>query len=395
MIRGFKNIGWPTLLDALCLAAPVGMFYDSLGRLLIWSLFGVSLISFRRLQIDWRLGLATALYLISLALISLYSLNPAPSLAAVARMCLGFLIFLPGVYVGIRWRRMPPGLISFLPVLILAAAHLLSPQPFEGRVFFGFEENPNIVGRGLTVAVLGLFNAGCSLWDLSAVDPRFHGRALRAVRWFAYGLSVVAIIALLVVSNFRSGWLGLCAAALWFLFSSRSLTYRKKLAISLVLGLLLALLIFFKDYKGFGYGSVGERLDLWTRAVLSWHDGFFLFGSGFSSFNQMSHLYFYGNVSRAFNYPHNIVVEILFSVGFLGLIATLAFVAYQIRIFWGSRLDFASPLARSAFASVLTLLIIGQFDMEFSSFDYIASVSFFSGMLYAQRANPALSFADN
>ena len=87
-----------------------------------------------------------------------------------------------------------------------------------------------------------------------------------------------------------------------------------------------------------------------------------------------------------FNYPHNIIVEIMFSVGVVGLVATGIYLASQVGIFSSSNLAWTSELSRAAIASILAMIVIGQFDMEFASFDYIASLSFFAGVLYAQRA---------
>ncbi len=127
--------------------------------------------------------------------------------------------------------------------------YFASPHLFGEHLFFGFEENPNIVGRGLTVAVLGLLTVGTSLANAQATSLSVSGGRLR---WMLFVLGLTCFFILLIFSNFRAGWLGLCAAALFYLCSSRSLSFRQKFDITLLLASVFSLLMLLRDYKGFG-----------------------------------------------------------------------------------------------------------------------------------------------
>jgi len=383
LLSQFSVVGW--LSDELAPIGLVGIFYPGWGRVAVWVLFGLSCLSLPVGAIDLRLLRNAGLFVMALALGALFSANPEVSLSGCGRIALGLCMFVPGVYLGWRLRNGYASILAPLLILLFGSLHFAFPVIYSGNLVFGFDQNPNIIGRGLTygLLLLGVITAAAPRHFYRLVPGR-HGLfpILLALDW-------IVLSALLMISNYRSGWLALCVFALLLILRSKDLARRFKIAFLAGVSALFVGLVALRDWKGFGYGSVGERLDLWTRALTGWFDQHLVFGAGFKSFNLMGHLYYYGDVTRTYRYPHNVIVEYIFSSGIFGLLVLVVFLLAQARVFWASGLRAQSPASRASVAALISVVIAGQLDMELASFSYIAALASIAGLLYSECIDPA------
>ena len=360
------------------------MFYPGWGRVAVWLLFGLSCLSLPARAMDWRLLRNACLFVMALALGALFSANPEVSLAGCSRIALGLCMFVPGVYLGWRLRN---GYASWLgPVFVLSfgLAHFAFPVVYGVNLVYGFDQNPNIIGRGLAygLLLLGVITAAVPRHSLGSVTGRYRVFSiLLAFDW-------VVLSALLMISNYRAGWLALCVFVLVLILNSKDLHARLKVTFLAGVSGLFVGLVAFRDWKGFGYGSVGERLDLWSRALAGWFEHHLVFGAGFKSFDLMSHLYYYGDVTRVYRYPHNAIVEFIFSAGLFGVLVLFAFLFAQVLTFWRSGVRGRSSISRVCFAALFAVVILGQFGMELASFSYVAALASLAGVLYSECLAP-------
>lgn len=385
---GVIKAGWArgcaVLEEALLLVAPMGIYYNTPGRLMTWILFAFALVSLGRLAIDRRLVAITLLFVGALLVGALLSANPSQSIDGVSRIAYGFCMFLPGVLLGVRLKTEALGLISLVPALVLALMHFWSPVRYGDLLVYGFESNPNSIGHGLLFALLLLFvvllfRVRRRLW--------WDGRSF----WSFLSLLLVIVIfgVLLVISNYRAGWIGVAIFAVLSLLGAPVVSPGLRLLGVASSVMVLLALLGVRDVKGFGYGSVGERLDLWSRSLGAWWSQFFWFGSGYRSFFEMSHLYYYGSVTKAYRFPHNILIEIAFSSGVFGIAAWVLWVA-ALCVLLNRAMASAGPcwFSCSPLFGIVVFLCVGQVGMQLASFPYIASISIFLGIFWAQLSPP-------
>ena len=369
-------------LDALLFLGLIGIYYPGWGRVMAWLSFAVALSRYAELEIN-HIFLRNVLILLgSLALISTQSAYPYNSIRAVADIGLGFCMFLPGVLFGRQLLGRPYQAMPLLLACLFALIHLAFPVTVFEHLSYGFFDNPNLNGRGL--AFIGLL-LGILFWSFLK-SPLLENlpRSQLFLRFLLIGFANVGIGILLVLTNYRSGWLAIAS----FFTLSCFLLFRAvpflRLAVSTAVCACLVVLVSLFDVKGFGYGSVGERLLMWNCSLESWVQKYFWFGAGFDSFKRLRLQCMPNSAIGLHAYPHNVSIELLLSVGIVGSLCVLVFVLIQLRFLILSGC-FRSPVAIAAFSAVLGLFISSQLDMKFVSFTYVGSVSALVGMIYSQR----------
>jgi O-antigen ligase len=377
------------LIDLIILIAPIGLFYFSAARVLIWFFFLLSLVSLYQHRVEPWLLRNAGLYCLALFLGALFTLHPDLAIDGVRRIAMGFCMFVPGLVIGRRLRERPLGVVSLLPVLALEVAHLFAPSDYDGRFFFGFHDNPNNAGHGFAFALIILGVAYASVCDHSEAGWIGGRRWWYRLLW-SFTVSLVAV--LLLISNYRAGWLGVVLFGLILLLWATRISARLRFLMAFAFSAGAVVVMRFRDYKGLGFASsMHERLVLWGRTLAAWWQQFPLFGSGFRSFEVMADNYVGGVVARPYRFPHNMVIEILFSSGLYGLAATIVFLVAQGRGLLLAGLRFNRWLPKAALLAIVSMLVMGQFGIHFASFDYVGAVSILFGILVAQlpAAEPA------
>jgi hypothetical protein len=380
-------------LSILLLIGLVGTYYKTTGATCSWILIALLLFQFKQLDIGRRVLVNSLALLAALALGSLLSVNPPIALEGCGRILLSMLFFIPGVYLGRQLSRRPLLARSILPVTALYASHFFFIRNHGDIRFYGLSDNPNTVGQGLVYGLLLLLvlsAAETTHWRASKTG--LHGfTRLTTLRLALIGATALMGTYLLISANCRQGWLAMAAAAFTLCMLQQSISKRAKLLTTVVIGLLLAALVYLKDQKGFGYGSVGERMDLWSHSLQAWLNHFPLFGAGLGSFEQMAEYHHYGNVTMTYWNPHNIAVELLFTGGIWGLICLVAYlVAMKNEYFPGSNSQPLNAIGLASIAALIGLLTLGMLDMGLTSTRYMGSIAAVAGILYAQ-AKPARS----
>lgn len=368
-------------LDVLLFLGLIGIYYPGWGRVMAWLSFAVALSRYAKLEIN-PIFLRNVLILLgSLALISTQSAYPYNSTRAVADIGLGFCMFLPGMLFGRQLLDRPFQALPLFLVCFFALIHLVFPVTVFEHLSYGFFDNPNLNGRGL--AFIGLL-LGILFWSfLKSPLLEKLPRSQLFLRFLLIGFANAGIGILLVLTNYRAGWLGIAS----FFILSCFMLFRApflRLAVSTVVCTCLIFLVSLFDVKGFGYGSVGERLLMWHCSLESWVQKYFWFGAGFDSFKTLRLQCMPDSAIGLHAYPHNVSIELLLSGGIVGSICVLVFVLIQFRslVLLGC---FRSPVAIAAFSAVLGLFFSSQLDMKFVSFTYVGSVSAFVGIIYSQR----------
>ena len=372
---------FPVCLDAILFLGLLGIFYPGWGRVMAWLACGFALLNYSSLYINRALVRNALILALLLVFVSLLSANRMSSIRAVEDVALGLCMFLPGVFFGRRLLVRPfqafPLIIACLFVLIQRAF----PITYLGRLSYGFFDNPNLNGRGLTYLALLL---GVFMW--SYLRPPF-GRRLsgpqRVMGVFLLPLAFGGAAELLILSNYRAGWLAISAFLLLaYIMVSRAVPHRKIAVSALLLGALLVLVCLF-DAKGFGYGSVGERLLMWGCSLKSWLQSYFWFGSGFDSFKDLRLPCLPDSAIGVHAYPHNVLIELLLSSGIVGFACVLGFIIVQFQVLSRSGC-LKNPVAVSALCALLGVLIMAQLGMKFASFTFVGSISALVGIVYSQ-----------
>jgi hypothetical protein len=371
-------------LSILLLIGLVGTYYKSTGAACAWILITLLLFQFRQLEIGKRVLVNSLALLAALSLGSLLSVNPLIALEGCGRIFLSMLFFIPGVYLGRQLSKQPLLARSILPLTALYGSHFLFQHNHGDISFYGLSDNPNTVGQGLVYGLLLLL-------ILSAAETTHWRTSKTTLSLAMIGSTAFMGIYLLITANCRQGWLAIAAAAFTLCMCQRSVSKTTKLSISLAIGLLLGVLVYLMDQKGFGYGSVGERMDLWSHSLQAWLSHFPVFGAGLGSFQQMAEYHHYGNVTMAYWNPHNIAIELLFTGGIWALACLIAYlVAMKNEYFAGINSQPLNAIGLASIAALIGLLTLGMLDMGLTSTRYMGSIAAIAGILYSQ-AKPAKS----
>lgn len=393
------------VIQAISLIGLTGIYYKSAGAALAWLLVALTAwtqireaphgsLSTHRLWTSrlWtnRLFRLAFCLITALALGSLFSVNPLLSLEGCLKIALGMLFFIPGLFLGRQLQRGPLPWWQIAPFSLLYLSHFLFPHSYEGNLIFGFSDNPNTIGQGATYALL-------LLGIISCAEPPGN-RDVPLSKRLLLLITAAILTSLLIISNCRQGWLAIATGATVFVMTDQRISGTRKTLLALASATALGTLVAVRDYKGFGYGSVGERLDLWSRSLQAWIQHFPIFGAGFSSYEAMSKYYYFGNVTRIYWHPHNVIVEILFSGGLWAAIAITAFIIALARHLSRQQpLREADGISRACLGALAGMLVIGQLDMGITSIRFTGSLAALAGLFYAQfrhRQQKPLTSAD-
>lgn len=365
----------------------VGTYYKSIGAACSWILILLLMFQIRTLEIDRKVVVKSLALIGAISLGSLLAVKPIISLEGCGRILISMLFFIPGVFLGRQLDKSPLPWWSVAPLTALYGSHFFYPRNHGDIKFFGLSDNPNTVGQGLVFGLFILLIAAAAefLHLRSSTGNRRNIGFQAKLRIALIGLTAVVSTTLLIMANCRQGWLSVAIAAVIFCMANNQLTKRIRAIFALSAASLLAALVYFRDQKGFGYGSVGERLDLWTHSLQAWAYHFPLFGAGYGSFEDMAEFHYYGNVTMAYWNPHNILIELLFSGGIWGvacfLIYILAIRKELAPAFAATRLN---AITLTSFAGLAGLLALGMLDMGLTSTRYIGSIATLVGVLYSQ-----------
>ncbi len=244
--------------------------------------------------------------------------------------------------------------------LLLILGSLFFPQ--RNGLFYSYYVNPNNAAVLLIVLTCFLFPS------IESWRPRF-------VQTFSIiGLPVA--LYLLFLTNGRGAWLGLASAVVVLLVFNRSLRTRYKIVNSAMVVSALALLLIKYNHKGFRYKA---REGLWSGLFHDTIDNNLFWGYGFNGTKDLIDQL--GLITRT---AHNVFLEVFVTTGLVGLIFTIVFICFLWHTF--SRYSFQkNHIFNSSLTAIITFLVMGQFDLKFSSSKFLGTIAFFLGMLYSQR----------
>lgn len=323
-------------------------------------------------RIDPELKRIAMLLLLYVVVFSLVSTDPSRSAKGAYDILRGLLVFVPAVWLGTRLATGQGQPLALLIGLAFSLVNFAFPVINGNQAFYGYHDNPNNVAVALTA----------HLFLLAALYPR-SGEGYRTWHRLAFAIALGSLLYLLVLANSRGSWLGVAAAFSWIVLLQPNISRRIKLAlvIAAVAGVLA--LVTLVDLKGFGYGTVGARLVIWH---------------GLWSLTVADHLWLgYGinyvkDLLTASGLPtltaHNVLLELFVSTGLVGIAAFLA-IAYRLAAFL-LRQDYArGSVLYAGVGGLAAFLVMGQFDLKFASFKFIAMLSCFLGLIYSQQLQPA------
>jgi hypothetical protein len=245
-------------------------------------------------------------------------------------------------------------------VFILVFGSLFFPRYQSGH-FYSYYRNPN------NAAVLLIF-------FISFLFPTLDFKNFN----FSSFLSLVGFLFslyLLGLTNSRGAWLGLSVAMIALMIrSNMKLIIKSLLFISILSVLFLSILEF--NWKGF---DLNRRGGLWSGLLSETIEKNFFIGYGFNSTKDLIDQL--GLITRT---AHNVFLEIFVTTGALGFVFILFLFFYIWKIL--SRYSFPNNhIVVSGIIAIVSFWVMGQFDLKFSSFRFMATNAFFLGMIYSQR----------
>ncbi|WP_324778946.1 O-antigen ligase family protein [Thiobacillus sedimenti] len=316
-----------------------------------------------------RIAVLFALYV---AAFSVISTDPSRSAKGAYDILRGVLVFLPALWLGTRLSSGTPQTPALLVGLAFSVVNFAFPVFDGSQAFYGYYDNPNNVAVALTA-------------HLFLVAMLFPSRMAshRAWRLLAFAIAFGSLLVLLVLANSRGSWLGVAAAFSWIVLLQAHIGRRTRIALVLAAGAAVLVLISAVDVKGFGYGTVGARLVIWKGlwSLTVAHHPWFGYG-----INYVKDLLVASGLPTLT--AHNVVLEIFVSTGVVGLTAFLA-IAYRLAAFLFRQNYARGPVLYAGIGGLTAFLVMGQFDLKFASFKFIAMVSCFLGLIYSQRLPPA------
>jgi O-antigen ligase len=250
-------------------------------------------------------------------------------------------------------------LVNLISLLLLLGS-LFFPQ--RGGNFYSYYVNPNNAAVLLTIFIVFLFPA------MKTWRPRFsHGISFAGLTLAIY---------LLWLTNGRGAWLGVILGTVGILLIRSGFRKRYRILVCSVLIVCFSIVLVMFNSKGY---QLSGREVLWRGLSQDTMENNLFFGFGFNGTKELIDQL--GLITRT---AHNIFLEIFVTTGLVGLIFMLVFFFFLWKIFSrysypNNHIVLASLLAISAF------VVMGQFDLKFSSFRFSATLSFFLGMIYSQR----------
>lgn len=316
----------------------------------------------RELQLPTGWKIPAALLLAWLVIFSFISIDVSRSFKGGYDMLRGSLFFPAAILlagkVETRGRQSWPGLVAVLVIL----GHFFFPQEFYGGLFFGYHVNPNNTAVLLVAAII------------LAVPTR---RTLQhsGTAFFIQLVGSGTGLFLLMLTRSRGAWLGLAVALVVYCLASSHLRTTVKVAIASCGTLLLAAFLLLFNIKG---GSLSLREGLWSGLLdVTWRESRW-FGYGINTVKDVIDAN--GLVSRT---AHNLELEIFVSSGLVGLLLFAAWLFYLLRFLLQFRYDKSSVFWLGV-CGIVAFVVMGQFDLKFSSMRFIGTMSFFLGLVCVQ-----------
>lgn len=312
-----------------------------------------------------RIGIMFMLYVFFFTVVSA---DPSRSAKGAYDIARGLLVFFPALWLGMQLARAREKSIAMFVGLVFILANFAFAGVYSGQKYYGFHDNPNNVAVTLT-AYLFLLMAFCPC-------PRadFGKWALPA---FAAG--ICAALFLLILANSRGAWLGVAVAFSLVVMLLPGVARRLKLTLILAAAAGFLVLVLLADWKGFGYNTVGARIEIWKGLLsLTVPDHIWL-GYGI---NYIKHILMASGLPTLT--AHNVLLELFVSTGIIGMMAFL-YIAYRLTVFMLRQKYAQGAVLYAGIGGLAAFLVMGQFDLKFSSFNFIGMVSCFLGLIYSQR----------
>ena len=198
-------------------------------------------------------------------------------------------------------------------------------------------------------------------------------------RWANWGVSALGLalgLFLLFLTNTRGAWLGVVGGIAALLWLKKGLPKWVRFVLGFSAALALCGLLFFANQKGF---ALNLRGGLWAGLLKSAVEESLFIGYGIDLVKEIILEKKLITVSA-----HNIFLEIFICSGLLGLAWIGVIVFFLVRHL--RRFSYhQNTLWCMGVLGMVIFLIMGQFDLKFFSFRFIASLSFFLGLIYSQR----------
>ncbi len=312
-----------------------------------------------------RIGAVFILYVLFFTVVST---DPSRSAKGGYDIVRGLLVFFPAVWLGGQLTKVHGKSIGLSIGLLFILANFAFPGINGVQEFYGFYDNPNNVA----VTLAGY------LFLLVALYPKLHDGS-RKWHLLAFITALCAALFLLALANSRGSWLGVAVAFYLIALLQKNIANRIKLALFFAVGAGLLALVVLVDLKGFGYGTVGARIEIWKGLwALTVTDHLWL-GYGINSVK---------DILTASALPtltaHNIFLELFVSTGLIG-VAAFTYIAYRLSVFLLKQNYAGGPVLYAGIGGLMAFLVMGQFDLKFASYKFIAMVSCFLGLIYSQR----------
>lgn len=319
-------------------------------------------------QIEPELKRIAALFILFILFFTIVSADLSRAAKGAYDIMRGLLVFFPAVWLGGQLTKACPGKsIAMVIGLFFVLANFALPGTYYGQEHYGFHDNPNNVAVTLTAY----------LFLLVALYPKPPGGS----RWHLLALSIAlcAALFLLASANSRGSWLGVAAAFSAIILLQPNIDRRIKLTLVCAVGGGLAALVALVDLKGFGYGTVGARIEIWKGLWALTVPTHVWLGYGVNNVK---------DVMMASGLPtltaHNIFLEVFVSAGLIGLSA-FVYIVYRLAAFLLSQSYARGPVLYAGIGGLTAFLVMGQFDLKFASFRFIGMISCFLGLIYSQR----------
>lgn len=368
-----------TLMDQLSIGLVVlALFAIQLpkgGTLLLLPVLLLAYVQRAQFRIDPELKRVGLGFIIYVLVFSIVSSDPSRSAKGAYDILRGLLVFFPAVWLGTRlttedrWQS-----IALLIALSFSLVNFAFPDIGGNQAFYGFYDNPNNVAVALTAHL-------CLLIALLPRQSTGH-RTWKTWNMLAFVTALGSFLYLLVLANSRGAWLGVAAAFSLIALLQPGITRRIKLALVLAAVACVGVLVAAVDLKGFGYGTVGARIVIW---------------GGLWSLTVENHIWLgYGinyvkDLLAASGLPtltaHNIFLELFVSTGLIGVAAFL-YVVYRLASFMFRQHYARGPVLYAGIGGLAAFLVMGQFDLKFASFKFIAMICCFLGLIHSQRLRP-------
>lgn len=324
-----------------------------------------------RFQIDHEIKWIGALFILFVIVFSLVSTDTSRSGKGAYDIVRGLLVFIPAVWLGNRLAEGSVQPLALMVALLFSLSNFAFPVINANGLFYSYWDNPNNAAVAVTAHLFML----AALFPQSATGARTWHRAV-------FAIALGSLLYLLVLANSRGAWLGVATAFSSIVLLQPDVTRQTKVALVLAAAVGMAALVAFVDLKGFGYGTVGARMEIWTGLWnLTVADHLWL-GYGINYVKDLL------TISRLPTLTaHNMPLEIFVSTGLVG-VAAFSLITYRLAVFLLRQRYKHGPVFYAGVGGFVAFLVMAQVDLKFASFKFIAMLSCFLGLIYSQRLQP-------